>query len=541
MKTSMQNNTETAVVIGAGVAGLATAALMAQEGRKVTVVDKTTAVGGRAGNLTLDDHTGFRWDTGPSWYLMPEAFDHFFRLLGTSSEEQLQLINLDPGYRVFSADGGAVDVPFGRDAAAALFESMEPGAGQKLLDYLDVAEDTYNIAIDRFLYNTFSELGPILHRDVLQRAGRLATLLIKSLGSYVDQRFKDPRLRQILTYPAVFLSSSPHRTPAMYHLMSHTDLVQGVQYPIGGFTAVVDAIHRLAVDGGVEILLDTEATSITTETRGGRAHVTGVSVRGGDGELRHITADIVVSGADLHHTENHLLPAPLRSYPEKYWSSRNPGIGCVLVMLGVKGKLEQLEHHNLLFSADWTDDFAVVFDGPQNSRPLNSSQSVYVSMPSASDPGVAPEGRENLFILVPTQATSHLGHGDCYGAQPSPAVQAIAEAAIDQLSSWAGIADLRERIVVKQTVGPADFEQRYHAWNGGALGPAHTLAQSAFLRGRNVSKKVDSLYYAGATTVPGVGVPMCLISAENVIKRLHKDTTPGPLAEPLTPKEMKND
>lgn len=531
MSSTLSDTSGTAVVIGAGVAGLATSALLARDGWDVTVVEKNASAGGRAGSFTVDEHPGFRWDTGPSWYLMPEAFDHFFELFGTKTADHLDLVDLTPAYRVFSGDSAPVDVPTGRDEAAALFESIEPGAGAKLLTYLDSAADTYDIAIDRFLYNTFSELGPLLHRDVLTRAARLASLLTRSLESYVNHQFTSPVLRQVLSYPAVFLSSRPETTPSMYHLMSHTDLVQGVKYPIGGFTAVVGALHKLALDHGVKFHFSTEATAINTATINGKTVTTGVSVLGETSEK--LPADIVVAAGDLHHTENNLLPKKLRTYPERYWSTRNPGIGSVLVLLGVKGELPQLDHHNLVFSEDWTDDFAVVFDGPQSTRPSNASESIYVSKPSTSEDGVAPEGHENLFILVPTKATSSIGHGDAYMPEASQAVQAMADHAINQLAMQANIPDLQERIVVKHTLGPADFERRYHSWLGSALGPAHTLAQSAFLRGRNKSRKVDTLFYAGATTVPGVGIPMCLISAENVLKRLHGDTTPGPMPTPL--------
>lgn len=522
----------TAVVIGAGVAGLATAALLADEGVDVTVVERTEVIGGRAGDLVLDDHDGFRWDTGPSWYLMPDAFDHFFRLLGTSTEEQLDLVDLTPAYRLFPEGEAPLDVPSGVDAAAAFFESLEPGAGERLREYLDSAGDTYRVALERFLYTTFSTPGPLLHRDIRQRLGKLVKLLSTPLDKYVGSRFKDHRLQQILTYPAVFLSSRPDDTPAMYHLMSHTDLVQGVRYPLGGFNAVIAAVHRLAAERGVKFRLDTEVTAVTTARSGRKARATGVRVREPSGTVSEISADIVVSGADLHHTENHLLPAGLRTYPEKYFASRDPGLGTVLVMAGVKGKLPQLSHHNLLFSRDWSTDFEVVFDGPHPERPLDASRSIYISMPSATDPGVAPEGHENLFILVPVPASEQLGHGDVYRGDAAPAVEAIADAAISQIAEWVGVPDLAERIVVRKTVGPADFAERFNAWRGGSIGPGHSLRQSAFLRGRNASAKVDGLYYAGATTVPGVGVPMCLISAENVIKRLHGDTSPGPLPEP---------
>ena len=246
-----------------------------------------------------------------------------------------------------------------------------------------------------------------------------------------------------------------------------------------------------------------------------------------------LDADVVVSCADLHHTETRLLPKEKRTYDERYFAPRDPGLGTVLVMLGVEGEIPELAHHNLLFSREWGEDFAAVFDGPVPQRPLGASRSIYVSKPSATDPHVAPAGHENLFVLVPVAAEEAIGHGNMYREQASEQVGRIADAATRQIAQWCGVEGLDRRIVVKQTLGPADFAERYHAWSGGSIGPAHTLRQSAFLRGSNKSRKLDNLYYAGATTTPGVGVPMCLISAENVIKRLNGDTSPGALPEAL--------
>ncbi len=517
-----------AVVIGAGVAGLASAALLGREGYEVVVVEKNEEVGGRAGNLEVD---GFRFDTGPSWYLMPEAFDHFFELCGTSTEDELELKDLNPAYRVYSGpnDRSFVDVETGVDKVVALFESIEPGTGAAVRAYLDQASDVYRISLASFLYTTFSDPRTMVTRDVRQRLRLLARLLTRSLKSEVDEQFTDFRLRQILQYPAVFLSSQPSKAPALYQLMSHTDLVEGVRYPQGGFTGLIRAIEKQARRAGASFVMNTSVSAIETAPCGRRSKAVGVRVVNQAGEEHLFLADIVVSAADLHHTETALLPAKLRSYPERYFANREPGLSSVLVLLGVKGTLPQLLHHTLLFSKDWDPDFKAVYEGPDPSRPLGASESIYISKPSATDPNVAPEGCENLFVLIPVPADASMGFGSAY-RQESPRVAAIADAAIDQIAAWAGIDDLRERIVVKKTIGPADFADRYNAWSAGAIGPAHTLRQSAFLRGRNKSRKVDGLYYAGATTVPGVGVPMCLISAENVVKRLRGDTSGGPLA-----------
>ncbi|SDS25558.1 phytoene desaturase family protein [Corynebacterium timonense] len=507
-----------AIVIGAGAAGLATAALLGREGYAVTVVERLGTIGGRAGEERID---GFRFETGPSWYLMPDAFDHFFSLFGMRTEDVLDVVDLAPAYRLFPEGHAPLDVDSGREAATELFEALEPGAGAQLGQYLDSASEAYRVAVDKFLYTTFSSLRPLVGPELRGRYAQLAAFLRVPLDTFVAERFTDTRLRQMLTYPAVFLSSHPARTPSLYHLMSHTDLVQGVKYPRGGFSAVMGALRDLAEANGARILLNTEVSAITH--RGGSA--TGVQRLGGP----PLHADVVVSAADLRFTETRLLPPALRTYDEPWFAARDPGLGTVLLMLGVEGALPQLSHHNLLFSADWDADFDAVFNGPTPQRPLQASRSIYISKPSATEPGVAPAGCENLFVLVPTPAAEDLGHGDLYHRSASAAVEAIASATLELIERRCDIPDLRSRIRVQRTLGPADFAERYHAWSGGSIGPAHTLRQSAFLRGSNRSKKLRNLYYAGATTVPGVGVPMCLISAENVIKRLRGDRSSAPL------------
>ena len=321
--------TKHVVVIGAGIAGLATAALLLKEGMRVTVVDKQRGVGGRAGSLNVD---GFRFDTGPSWYLMPEAFDEFFRACGTSTERELDLVDLSPAYRVYNEDGEFLDVETGVDEVARLFDSLEPGAGAKVRAYLARASEVYAVALRNFLYTTFSRPTQLLSKDVLTRLGTLAMLLTRSLDGLVAARFQDYRLRQILTYPAVFLSTEPKAAPALYSLMSHTDLVEGVRYPQGGFAAVVDAIARQAADATFE--LGTAVVAINHAH--GRA--TGVTLDDG----RTIPADAVVSAADLRHTETALLPRELQTYPERYFARRDPGLGTVLVFLGVKALFRSL-------------------------------------------------------------------------------------------------------------------------------------------------------------------------------------------------------
>ncbi|WP_251450267.1 phytoene desaturase family protein [Microbacterium sp. Marseille-Q6648] len=512
----------TAVIVGGGIAGLATAALLAEEGWRVTLCEARDQLGGRAGSWESD---GFRFDTGPSWYLMPEVFEHFFRLLGTTAAAELDLVRLNPAYRVYGEPGahrdpGAIDVRSGRAEAVALFESIEPGAGAALEEYLDSAADAYELAVGRFLYDTYETTAGLRDPALLRRVPQLAPLLTRTLSTFIEKRFQDPRLRQILGYPAVFLGGSPFGVPSLYHLMSHLDLDDGVLYPRGGFTEIIAAIERLARARGVEILTEAPVAEIETTD----AVATGIRLADG----RRLTADLVVSTADLHHTETVLLPEALQTYPEKWWDAKTPSPGALLLMLGVEGELPQLAHHTLMFAADWRKNFDDIFgESPRIPTPA----SLYVCRPSATDATVAPPGHENLFVLVPIPADPHIGRGGVDG-DGDPAVETAADTVIAQISAWCGIPDLAERIVVRRTVAPGDFAADLNSWRGNSLGLAHTLGQSAVFRPRNASRKVRSLAYAGTSTLPGIGLPMCLISAELVVKRLRGDRSPGPVAEP---------
>jgi 1-hydroxy-2-isopentenylcarotenoid 3,4-desaturase len=328
----------------------------------------------------------------------------------------------------------------------------------------------------------------------------------------------------------VFLGGSPYGVPSLYHLMSHLDLDEGVLYPRGGLTEVIAAVHRLALAHGATVRTGSEVVQITTTDAGDRrargiaATVSGVRLADGSS----LSADLVISTADLHHTETALLRADLQSYPQKWWDKRTPSPGALLVLLGVEGELPQLAHHTLLFAEDWRAGFDDIFQSPSR---IPDPASLYVCKPSATDPGVAPAGSENLFVLVPIPADPSIGHGGIDG-DGDAAVEAVADRVIAQIAQWCDIPDLARRIVVRRTIAPGDFADDLHSWRGNALGLAHTLGQSAMFRPRNVSRRVAGLAYAGGSALPGIGLPMCLISAELVLKRLRGDRTPGPLPEP---------
>jgi phytoene desaturase len=344
-------------------------------------------------------------------------------------------------------------------------------------------------------------------------------LLTRSLGSKVARHVRDERLRKVLGFHAVFLGSSPDRAPSLFSLMSHLDLTDGVRYPRGGMYEVIRALERVAVAHGVDIRTGADVKRIVVDDDDLAQGV----------ELAHgemVAADLVVSGADMHHTETELLSREHQWQPEERWAKRQPGVSALLVFAGVRGELPELAHHTLFFTRDWSRNFAQIVGDGELEPPFPAS--VYVSRVTATDPGAAPHGYENLVMLVPFPADATLGATEESRAQ----LRGFAERYLQQVGAWASVPDLSDRLTIHAVTTPADYEREISAWKGSALGLEHTLRQSAIFRPGNASKVVGNLLYVGSSTLPGIGMPICLISAELVAKRLLGSTSAGPLPTP---------
>jgi phytoene desaturase len=492
-----------AVVIGGGIGGLATAALLGRHGHAVTVLEKNPLLGGRANYFEAD---GFRFDMGPSWYLMPDVFEHFFALMGERVEDHLQLTRLDPSYRItFRGSDLEVDMFSDLERDVPTFERLEPGSGQALRDYLKRSEEQYGVAIEQFMYRNHDSLFDFFNRKTAMQGRQLH--VFENMHRYISRSFSSDAVQKILEYQLVFLGSSPYNTPALYNIMSHIDFNMGVFYPQGGIYSIVRALVALGEKHGVEYRTEAPVAAILSENGG----ATGVRLASGE----EVPADLVVSNADLHHTETELLEAPQRTYPARYWRSKTLAPSAFILYLGLKGQVPSLTHHNLAFGQDWRRGFADIFDHPA----WPSDPSYYVCAPSRTDPGTAPEGHENLFVLVPVAPGLPMTEAD---------IATYRRKVLDLLAADFDVPDLEARIVVERSYTSRDFTADYNAFGGSALGLAHTMRQTVF-RPNNVSKKLRNLYYVGASTNPGIGMPICLISAELAFKRVIGDRRPGPL------------
>lgn len=483
------------IVIGAGFGGLSVAALLAKEGNDVTIIEKNSQIGGRARVWKKD---GFVFDMGPSWYLMPEVFERFFSNFGNKPTDFFELHRLDPSYRMFFGEDRVVDIHKDISKNMETFEKIEEGGAQKLRKYLAVSEYEYEVSMRDFVYKDYKSPFDFFNFELLTKGSKLH--VFESMDRYTKRFFSSSFARKILEYTIVFLGGTPKSTPALYSLMSHVDFNLGVWYPQGGINKLVEALEKICIKNNVKIITDTEVNKIIVKD--------GVAI-GVEAKNQKIYADIIVSNADYAHMERDLLEKEDRSYSDKYFERAKIAPSGFVIFLGLKKKIPKLIHHNLFLENDWNQHFETIFETPA----WPNAPSYYISCPSKTDPSVAPEGHENIFILVPV--ASGLEDNEKIREQYYKKIISHFEKIIDQ--------KIEEHIVVKRIFAHNDFIKDYNAFKGTALGLSHTLLQSAIFRPSNKSKKVKNLYYSGQYTHPGIGVPMTLICSEIVAKKIRDE------------------
>ena len=483
------------IVIGSGFAGLSAASFMAKEGWNVTVIEKNPTPGGRARQLK---ENGFTFDMGPAWYWMPGVFEKFFEKFGKKISDYYLVQRLDPSYRIYW-DKGYTNVPADFDQLKKMFESIEPGSAIQLEKYLKEASKKYQTGIKKLVYKPGRSFTEFLDWDILKGIFQLD--IFTSIKKHIQKYFSNPKLRQLMEFPVLFLGALPENTPALYSLMNYADIKGGTWYPKGGMYAVVEAIYKLAIELGVQFHFGEEAREIVIQNGVAKKLVTSKKI---------YDADTIISGADYHFTETCLLPEAYRSYSKSYWDKKILAPSCLLYFTGLNKKLENIAHHSLFFDTPFDLHAKEIYKNPQ----WPGDPMFYAGVSSVTDPATAPPGYENLVLLVPV-ASGLQGDTEELREKYFQMIVKRMEKYTDQT--------IADSVVYKKTFSVSDFVHDYNSFRGNAYGLANTLRQTAIFKPSCKSKKVKNLFYTGQMTVPGPGVPPCLISGEVVANEVIKE------------------
>ncbi len=490
---------KTVLVIGAGFAGLSVATFLAQKGWKVQVVEKHTMPGGRARKFEAN---GFVFDMGPSWYWMPDVFEKYFEKFGKKVSDYYQLKRLDPSYSVYF-ENTHWDMPANYTDLQALLESVETGAALALDKFMEEAKFKYEVGVGKLVHKPGQSWLEFIDWEVIKGVFKLD--IFQSMKKHVAKFFKHPYIQTIMEFPVLFLGALPEHTPALYSLMNYADIKGGTWYPEKGMYSIVHGMYQVAIEQGVTFSFGEEVKQIEVVNGVAKTARTMVALTGAQKEY---SFDVVVGAGDYHHIETKLLSEKYQSYSDKYWDSRLMAPSSLLYYVGLNKKLTGVLHHNLFFDTDFGVHGKEIYthpDWPKN--PL-----FYASVPSVTDPSVAPAGNENLFLLIPVAA----------GLQGD--TEEVRDAYFNQLigrleQKWGQ--SISDSIVYKKSFAVSDFISEYHSFKGNAYGLANTLMQTAILKPSCKSNKVKNLYYTGQLTVPGPGVPPSLISGEVVAELVH--------------------
>ena len=478
-------------IIGSGFSSLAAACYLAKEGNNVSVFEKNTSLGGRAQQFTAN---GFTFDMGPSWYWMPDVFESFFADFNKKPSDYYSLQKLNPGYRVFFENDTHFDVSEDLNTIISDFEKIEKGSGKKLSEFIDNAKKNYEIAIKDLVYRPGESILELITPQTALKIDQF----FSNIKRDVRKKIKNKNLQQILEFPVLFLGAKPSDTPSFYSFMNYADFGLGTWQPKNGFFDVVQAMVQLGKELGVTYHTNAAISKIIVEDN----TATGIEINN-----KILKADVVLSGADYHHTET-LLSINNRQYSEAYWDKKTFAPSSLLFYVGFDKKLENVCHHNLFFDSDFEKHAVEIYDNPEwPSEPL-----FYANFTSLTNKETAPEGCENGFFLIPIAPD----------LEDTEEVREIYFEKIISRFEHITKQNVRKNIIFKKSFCVKDFKSEYNSYKGNAYGMANTLLQTAVLRPKLKSKKVKNLYFTGQLTVPGPGVPPALISGKLVAQLIKK-------------------
>lgn len=478
-------------IIGSGFSALSASCYLAKNGHNVTVYEKNDSIGGRARQLKKQ---GFTFDMGPSWYWMPDVFERFFADFNKKTSDYYELIKLSPAYRVYFGIDEFISIADNLPEIIVAFEKIEKGSGKILNEFINEAKSNYDIAIKDIVYRPGESFTELITIETTKKIGQFFSNISKD----VRNRFKNERLVMILEFPVLFLGAKPSKTPSFYSFMNYADFGMGTWHPKTGMFDVVKALENLALELGVQFKTNSNIEKIIVEDKKAKALLI-------NGDI--IPADIILSGADYHHTET-LLDKKYRVYSDEYWNSRVFAPSSLLFYVGFNKKIENISHHALFFDTDFNQHAKDIYDNPKwPDEPL-----FYANFPSKTDKTASPEGMESGFFLIPL-APNIVDNENLREEYFNKMINRF------ELLTRESV---KNNIIFKESFCKNDFISEYNSYKGNAYGMANTLLQTAFLRPKLKSKKVDNLYFTGQLTVPGPGVPPALISGKLVAQLIEK-------------------
>ena len=473
-------------IIGSGFSSLSAACYLAKQGYNVSVYEKNNDFGGRARQLK---ENGFTFDIGPSFYWMPDIFDRFFNDFNKKTSDYYELTKLNPAYSVYFDENNSIPIEDSLEKICNRFEKIETGSSIKLKKFILNARENYRVAVLDLIYKMPGESPlELVTIDTIKKVKYFLT----NIRREVRKDFKNHMLRAILEFPVLFLGAKPSDTPAFYNFMNYADFGLGTFQPKNGFYDVVQAMIKLGESLGVSFYNNSNVTKVITE----KNKVFGLEIN-----EKIIKSDIVVSGADYNFTEK-LLPKNLRQYSDKYWDKRTLAPSALLFYIGFNKKLNNIEHHNLIFDTDFDQHAVEIYDDPKwPTNPL-----LYASFTSKTHKHTAPEGCENGVFLIPIAPNLD------DNKETRKKYLDILIKKLEKVTKQ----NLKSNIIYLKSYCVNDFVDDYNSYKGNAYGLANTLLQTAFLRPKLRSKKVSNLYFCGQLTVPGPGVPPALVSGKLV-------------------------
>ena len=480
------------IVIGSGFSSLSAATYLSKYGYQVTILEKNQDFGGRARQLKSN---GFIFDLGPSFYWMPDVFEKYFGDFGKKVKDYYQLIRLDPAYKIFFEKNKTVSIPGSFEKILSTFENIEKGSSSKLKKFMNEAEINYSIAMNGIVFKPGFSIFELITFQTVRRVKYFMT----TIKSEVSKFFNNKKLKQILEFPVLFLGAKPENTPAFYNIMNYADFKLGTWYPKDGMYSVVKGMVRLAEENGVKLTSNQNVEAIIEKNN----KIKGVISNG-----KNIYCDIVVSGADYHHTES-LLNSHQRNYSESYWDKKVFAPSALLFYIGLNKKVRNLEHHNLFFDVNFDEHASAIY----NNKKWPDAPQFYVTVSSITDLKSAPENCDSFVILIPISP----------GLEDNEAIrESYLEKVLTRIEEHSEN-KIKDSIIYKKSYCINDFKSDYNSYKGNAYGLANTLFQTAIFKPKLRSKKIKGLYFTGQLTVPGPGVPPALISGKIVSKTVMQD------------------